>query len=328
MGSAHERILVLDFGSQYTQLIARRIREAHVYSEILPYDLPLAQLLDPRPAGLFSPGGPASVYDRKAPSIQAPLLDAGIPILGICYGMQLVTQVLGGKVARAARREYGQATLLVDDATDLFKGLEGQRAHPTVWMSHGDRIEEMPPGFRSIAHTSNSPVAAMKATSHGRRIYCLQFHPEVAHTEGGAAILRTFVYDICGLKPDWTMRSFITDAMTAIRDQVPTGRVFCALSGGVDSSVAAVLTYRAVGDRLTCLFVDHGLLREGGAQLVRENFAKHFKMKFKFIKASARFVKALNGVSNPERKRKLIGRWFIKQFEAFSRKAGDAAWLA
>src|SRR5438445_712220 len=270
MGSAHERILVLDFGSQYTQLIARRIREAHVYSEILPYNVPLARILERRPAGLILSGGPASVYDRKAPSIPAPLLEAGIPLLGICYGMQLVTQVLGGKVARAAHREYGPATLQVDDTTDLFKGFEGERAHPTVWMSHGDRIEEMPPGFRSIARTPNSPVAAMKATSPGRRIYCLQFHPEVAHTEGGTAILKNFVYDICGLKPDWTMRSFMTDAMTAIRDQVRTGRVFCALSGGVDSSVAAVLTHRAVGDRLTCLFVDHGLLREVFKDEVRE----------------------------------------------------------
>src|SRR2546422_3458717 len=207
MGSAHERILVLDFGPQYPQLIARRIREAHVYSEILPYNVQLARILERRPAGLIFSGGPASVYDRKAPSIPAPLLEAGIPILGICYGMQLVTQVLGGKVARAAQREYGPATLLVDDATDLFKGFEEGRANPTVWMSHGDRIEEMPPGFRSIARTSDSPAAAMKATSSGRRIYCLQFHPEVAHTEGGAAILKNFVYDICGLKPDWTMRS-------------------------------------------------------------------------------------------------------------------------
>src|SRR5881296_4111458 len=327
MGSAHERILVLDFGSQYTQLIARRIREAHVYSEILPCNVPLAQILERRPAGLIFSGGPASVYDRKAPSIPAPLLEAGIPILGICYGMQLVTQVLGGKVARAAQREYGPATLLVDDATDLFKGFEEGRAHPTVWMSHGDRIEEMPPGFRSIARTPNSPVAAMKATSPGRRIYCLQFHPEVAHTEGGTTILKNFVYDICGLKPDWTMRSFMTDAIAAIRDQARTGRVFCALSGGVDSSVAAALTHRAVGDRLTCLFVDHGLLRQGEAQLVRETFAKHFKMKLKFINASARFIRALHGISHPERKRKLIGRLFIKEFEAFSRKAGEADWL-
>jgi GMP synthase (glutamine-hydrolysing) len=241
--------------------------------------------------------------------------------------MQLVTQVLGGKVARATHREYGPATLLVDDATDLFKGLEGEQAHLTAWMSHGDRIEEMPPGFRSIARTSNSPVAAMKATSPGRRIYCLQFHPEVAHTESGKEILKNFVYDICGLKPDWTMRSFMTDAIAAIRDRARSGRVLCALSGGVDSSVAAVLAHRAVGDRLTCLFVDHGLLREGEAQLVRETFAKHFKIKLKFINASSRFVESLDGISDPERKRKIIGRLFIMEFEAFARKTGEADWL-
>src|SRR6266540_6197499 len=322
MGSAHERILVLDFGSQYTQLIARRIREAHVYSEILPYNVPLARILERRPGGLIFSGGPASVYDRKAPSIPAPLLDAGIPILGICYGMQLVTQVLGGKVARAAHREYGPATLLVDDATDLFKGFEEGRAHPAVWMSHGDRIEEMPPGFRSIARTSNSPVAAMKATSPGRRIYCLQFHPEVAHTEGGTAILKNFVYDICGLKPDWTMRSFKAEAIDAIRAKVPSGKVLCALSGGVDSSVAAVLAHEAVGDRLTCLFVDNGLLREGEVALVCETFAKHFKIKLRVIPAANRFVSALAGVSDPERKRRIVGRLFIREFENFTQRGG------
>ena len=198
MGSQHQRILVLDFGSQYTQLIARRIRESHVYSEILPYSVPLTRILGSRPAGLILSGGPASVYDRKAPSIPKQLLEAGIPILGICYGMQLVTHLQGGNVARAAHREYGPATLQIDDRTDLFKGFEGEKGHPTAWMSHGDRIERMPPGFRVIARTANSPVAAMKATDQNRRIYCLQFHPEVAHTENGTAILRNFVYDICG----------------------------------------------------------------------------------------------------------------------------------
>jgi len=220
MGAPHERILVLDFGSQYTQLIARRIREAHVYSEILPYNVPLARILAHRPAGLVLSGGPASVYDRKAPTVPKQLLDAGIPILGICYGMQLVTHVLGGTVARAAHREYGPAALQIDDRTDLFKGFEGTRAAPRAWMSHGDRIERMPPGFSAIARTSNSPVAAMKATERNRRIYCLQFHPEVAHTEGGTTILKNFVYDICGVKPDWTMRSFRAETVAVIRDRV------------------------------------------------------------------------------------------------------------
>ena len=327
MGSVHERILVLDFGSQYTQLIARRIRESHVYSEILPYNVPLTRILEHRPAGLVLSGGPASVYDRKAPTIPKQLLEAGIPILGICYGMQLVTHVLGGTVARAAHREYGPATLQIDDRTNLFKGFEVGRASPTAWMSHGDRIEQMPPGFSSIARTSNSPVAAMKATDRGRRIYCLQFHPEVVHTEGGTAILRNFVYDICGVKPDWTMRSFKAEAIAAIRDQVGSGKVLCALSGGVDSAVAAMLTHEAVGDRLMCLFVDHGLLRKGEARLVCETFSKHFKLKLKLIHASFRFITVLEGVNDPERKRKIIGRAFIKEFEGFARGAGKAEWL-
>jgi GMP synthase (glutamine-hydrolysing) len=327
MGSPHERILVLDFGSQYTQLIARRIREAHVYSEILPYNAPLTRILAHRPAGLVLSGGPASVYDRNAPTIPKQVLESGIPILGICYGMQLVTHVLGGTVARAAHREYGPATLQIDDGTDLFKGFEGERAAPRAWMSHGDRIERMPPGFSAIARTSNSPVAAMKATDPGRRIYCLQFHPEVAHTEGGTAILRNFVYDICGVKPDWTMRSFKAETIAAIRGQVGSGKVLCALSGGVDSSVAAVLTHEAVGDRLTCLFVDHGLLREGEARLVCETFSKYFKINLKLINASARFLSALDGVLDPERKRKIIGRAFIREFERFARGVGKAEWL-
>jgi GMP synthase (glutamine-hydrolysing) len=324
MGPPHQRILVLDFGSQYTQLIARRIREAHVYSEILPYNVPLTRILEHRPAGLILSGGPASVYDRKAPTLPAELFDLGIPILGICYGMQLVTHLLGGSVARAAHREYGPATLQIDDRTDLFKGFEGATGSPTAWMSHGDRIEQMPSGFSAIAHTSNSPVAAMKASDPQRRIYCLQFHPEVAHTEGGTAILKNFVYDICGVKADWTMQSFMAAAVDAIRAKVPSGKVLCALSGGVDSSVAAVLAHEAVGDRLTCLFVDNGLLREGEVALVCETFAKHFKIKLKVIKAAPRFLQALKGVADPERKRRIVGRAFIKEFENFARGPGKA----
>ncbi len=327
MGFSHERILVLDFGSQYTQLIARRIREAHVYSEILPYNTPVEKILAERPCGIILSGGPASVYAHKAPSVPTSLLKSGIPILGICYGMQLVTHLLGGKVARAAHREFGPAELKILDWSDLFKEVRVVNQGPTVWMSHGDRIESPPPGFVATAVTANSPVAAMKSNDPQQPIYCLQFHPEVAHTEGGSTILRNFVRNVCGCKADWTMRSFMTDAIAAIRDQVRSGQVFCALSGGVDSSVAAVLTHLAVGDRLTCLFVDHGLLRQGEAQLVQETFAKHFKMKLKFISASSRFIKALDGVNDPERKRKIIGRLFIKEFETFSHRAGKAAWL-
>jgi GMP synthase (glutamine-hydrolysing) len=327
MGLSHERILVLDFGSQYTQLIARRVREAHVYSEILPYSTPLAKILSERPQGVILSGGPASVYDRKAPKIAPDLLRSGIPILGICYGMQLVTDLLGGKVARATHREFGPAELHIDDNSDLFKGIEPAHRGPTVWMSHGDRIDEMPPGFVAIARTNNSPVAAMKAIDHTQPVYCLQFHPEVTNTEGGATILKNFVRNICGCKADWSMRSFMTESIETIRAQVGSGKLLCALSGGVDSSVAAVLAHEAVGDRLTCLFVDNGLLRKGERDLVRQTFARHFKIKLRMIPAAGRFVSALAGVSDPERKRKIVGRLFIREFESFTQRGGTTDWL-
>ena len=250
----HNRILVLDFGSQYTQLIARRIREAHVYSQILPCTAPLATILAYRPQGIVLSGGPSSVYEKKAPTVPKEIFDLGIPILGICYGMQLVTHLSGGEVAKSKHREYGRADLTIDDRSNLFKNI-GTDGSTVVWMSHGDRIERMPPGFRSIAHTDNSPIAAMKRDDHKRRIYCLQFHPEVVHTPEGTQILQNFVYDICGCKPTWTMQSYVETAVQQIREQVGKERVICALSGGVDSSVAAALTHRAIGDQLTCIFV-------------------------------------------------------------------------
>ena len=327
MGRAHERILVLDFGSQYTQLIARRVRETNVYSEILPYNVPVTRILEARPSGLILSGGPSSVYERNAPTIRPELLRSGIPVLGICYGMQLITHLLGGKVARATRREYGPAELEVQDASDLFKGIEPTHRGPTVWMSHGDRIEQLPPGFVPIARTANSPVAAMKSIDPRQGIYCLQFHPEVAHTESGALILKNFVRHICGCRADWSMRSFMAEAIESIRRQVGTGRVLCALSGGVDSSVAAVLTHKAVPDQLTCVFVDNGLLRRGEAELVRDTFAKHFKMRLKVIPAGNRFLSALKGVSDPERKRGIVGRLFIREFENFAQHSGKPDWL-
>ena len=327
MSLSHERILVLDFGSQYTQLIARRVREAHVYSEILPYNTPLARILSERPRGLILSGGPSSVYDRKAPTISPELLQSGIPVLGICYGMQLVTNLLGGKVARATHREFGPAELHIDDSSDLFKGIEPAHRGPTVWMSHGDRIDEMPPGFVRIAQTNNSPIAAMKAIDHTQPVYCLQFHPEVAHTEGGPTIFKNFVRNICGCKADWSMQSFMAESIETIRAQVGNGKLLCALSGGVDSSVAAVLSHEAVGDRLTCLFVDNGLLRKGESDLVRDTFAKHFKMKLRIIPAAGRFVSALAGISDPERKRKIVGRLFIREFENFTQRGGTTDWL-
>lgn len=322
----HDRILILDFGSQYTQLIARRIREAHVYSHILPFSTPLATILAHRPKGLVLSGGPASVYELKAPVVPKALLKQGVPILGICYGMQLITHLLGGKVAKAANREYGRSELLIDDRSDLFKGV-ATGPSSVVWMSHGDRIERMPPGFRTIAHTANSPVAAMKAELNGAPIYCLQFHPEVAHTRAGSTMLRNFVYDICGCKPTWTMRSYVETAVQQLREQVGSGKAICALSGGVDSSVAAVLAHRALGDRLTCVFIDNGFLRKGEGAQVRETFASHLKLNLRFLDCSRAFTEALSRVSDPERKRKIIGRLFIQHFEAEARRQGQVEWL-
>jgi GMP synthase (glutamine-hydrolysing) len=322
----HNRILVLDFGSQYTQLIARRIREAHVYSQILPCTAPLATILAYRPQGIVLSGGPSSVYEKKAPAVDKALFDQGIPILGICYGMQLVTHLTGGEVARSKHREYGRADLTVDDRSDLFKGV-GEDRSTVVWMSHGDRIERMPPGFRSIAHTVNSPIAAMKRDDHKRRIFCLQFHPEVAHTPEGVTILRNFVFEICGCKPTWTMQSYVETAMKQIRDQVGNDRVICALSGGVDSSVAAVLTHKAIGEQLTCVFVDNGLLRSSEGEQVQKTFASHFKMDLRFLDRADQFVGALKNVTDPERKRKIIGKLFIRNFEAESKKLKKIEYL-
>jgi GMP synthase (glutamine-hydrolysing) len=315
----HNRILVLDFGSQYTQLIARRIREAHVYSQILPCTVPLATVLAYRPQGIVLSGGPSSVYEKKAPSVSKELFDLGIPILGICYGMQLVTHLSGGEVAKSKHREYGRADLTIDDKSDLFRDI-GKDGSTVVWMSHGDRIERMPPGFRSIAHTANSPIAAMKRDDHKGRIYCLQFHPEVIHTPEGTTLLRNFVYDICGCKPTWTMQSYVDTAVKQIREQVGKERVICALSGGVDSSVAAALTHRAIGDQLTCIFVDNGLLRSGEKEQVKQTFANQLHLNLRLIDASASFLAKLKGVIDPERKRKIIGKQFIQQFEAEAKK--------
>ncbi|HET6675600.1 MAG TPA: glutamine-hydrolyzing GMP synthase [Nitrospiraceae bacterium] len=322
----HDRILVLDFGSQYTQLIARRIREAQVYSQILPCTVSLATILAYRPAGIVLSGGPSSVYEKKAPTVPKELLDQGIPILGICYGMQLITHLAGGEVGRATHREFGRAELHIDDRSDLFKGV-GRSGPTVVWMSHGDRIERMPPGFRSVAHTSNSPVAAMKRDDAKQRVYCLQFHPEVAHTAEGTSVLRNFVYDICGCRPTWTMRSYVEAAIEQIRQDVGKERVICALSGGVDSSVAAVLTHRAIGEQLTCVFVDNGLLRSGEGEQVQKMFSAHLQLNLRFLDRSNEFVTGLKNVIDPERKRKIIGRLFIKNFEQEARKLKGVRFL-
>lgn len=320
-----DKILILDFGSQYTQLIARRVRENSVYSEIFPYNAPLEKILDFKPKGIILSGGPSSVYSKGSPIPDIKVFDLGIPILGICYGMQLMAHLLGGRVAKAAKREYGRAELVIDDDSDLFKGIS-PNLQAVVWMSHGDRIEKYPKGFISIAHTENSPVAAM--ADKKRNFYALQFHPEVVHTEKGREIIKNFIFNICGTKPTWTMKSFIETAKHEIKERVGNQRVVCGISGGVDSSVAAVLVHEAIGDALTCIFVDNGILREDEAKKVENMLKKSFHMKIKYVDASERFLKKLKGVKDPERKRKIIGNEFIRVFEDEAMKIKNVSFLA
>lgn len=318
-----DKVLVLDFGSQYTQLIARRVRENSVYSEIMPFNAGMDRIRAFAPGGIILSGGPSSVYDKGSPLPDPGIFDLGVPVLGICYGMQLMAHMLGGKVAGSLKREYGRAELFVDDDRDLLWGVTKETP---VWMSHGDRIEELPTGFEVIAHTPNAPLAAM--SRRDRKFYALQFHPEVAHTEEGARILRNFLFEICGLNPTWQMSSFIESAVSDIKGQVGGKRVICALSGGVDSAVAALLVHRAVGDSLTCIFVDNGLLRKGEAEKVVDTFGMHFQMKLIHVDARKRFLKKLRGVTEPEAKRKLIGKEFIAVFEEEARKIEGAEHLA
>lgn len=318
----NQKILILDFGSQYTQLIARRVRESKVYSEIVPFHLSLSEIAAHRPAGLILSGGPASVYDREAPFCDPGIFKLSIPVLGICYGMQLMTRVLGGKVGRATKREYGRAHLTMSDSSDLFQSIPSPSP---VWMSHGDRIEALPPDFSAIAATDNAPFAAMKDSR--RKFYALQFHPEVAHTPDGVGILQNFLYQICGCKPTWDMGSFLKEAEKSIADRIGGGKAICALSGGVDSSVAAVLVQRVIGKRLTCVFVDNGLLRKDEAKQVIQTFKRDLKLNLKFVDASARFLKKLSSVTEPEKKRKIIGRQFIAIFDEESKKIGKVDFL-
>jgi len=318
-----EKILVLDFGSQYTQLIARRVRELRVYSEIMPFNAPIEKIIEFSPKGIILSGGPSSVYSKDAPLPDRGIFSLGVPILGICYGMQLMTHMLGGVVAKAQKREYGRAELIVDIPDRLFKSIKKKTI---VWMSHGDRIEKSPKGFSRLAHTANSPIAAMGDIR--RDFYALQFHPEVVHTPEGKAIIKNFVYGISGAKPLWTMRSFIETSKEEIRKRVGDGKVVCGISGGVDSAVTAVLVHKAVGDRLTCIFVDNGLLREGEAKKVEDTLRKSFHMKIRCVDASERFLRKLKGVTDPERKRKLIGNEFIRVFEEEAKKIKGVGFLA
>ncbi|MFQ5736857.1 MAG: glutamine-hydrolyzing GMP synthase [Thermodesulfobacteriota bacterium] len=319
-----EKVLILDFGSQYTQLIARRVREAKVYCEIHPCTSGIDFVRAFKPKGIILSGGPKSVYDRGAPSIDEEIFDLGIPVLGICYGMQLTARLLGGRVERSALREYGGAELKPADPEGLFAGLGGKPIK--VWMSHGDRVEGLPRGFRTIGKSLNSDICAM--VDKNRRIYGVQFHPEVVHTPGGKRILKNFVLRICGCKPVWTMKSFIETAVGEIRAHVGSDRVVCGISGGVDSAVAALLVHKAIGSNLTCIFVDNGVLRKGEAVKVESTLKRSFNMNIRRVNASARFLKKLKGVIDPEKKRKLIGNEFIRVFEEEAKKIKNVKFLA
>jgi GMP synthase (glutamine-hydrolysing) len=305
-----DTIAILDFGSQYTQLIARRARELRVYSELVPHDAPREEIVRLNPRGIILSGGPASVYDPGAPTLPDFLLDLRIPILGICYGMHLLARHLGGRVERSARREYGHATLVVNHPDVLFADLP---ATLPVWMSHGDQIITLPSGFGVLAHSDTCPFAAI--ADPVRKIYALQFHPEVAHTPHGLAILRHFLFDVCGCAGDWTPAAFISASIEQIRARVGSARVLCALSGGVDSTVTATLVGKAIGEQLICVFVDHGLLREGEARAVTELFQQRLGLGIVAVDAQARFLEKLRGVVDPESKRKIIGTEFVRVFE-------------
>jgi len=310
MGSPDSRIVILDFGSQYTQVIARRVRECQVYSQILPFDTPAREIAKLAPHGLILSGGPASVYGKRAPQPDAAIFDLGVPALGVCYGMQLMGQHLGGKVEHSDEREYGPGQLHFIGESPLFRGL-GEAID--IWNSHGDKLTRLPRGFRSVGKTDNSPFAAIEHTK--KKLFGLQFHPEVVHTPRGREILQNFVYEICGCRMDWTMGSFIERAIEEVRAKVGLDHVILGLSGGVDSSVAAALLHKAIGDQLTCVFVNNGLLRANEADTVQRVFRDNFQLKLRYVEASTRFLKRLRGVTDPERKRKRIGREFVKVFD-------------
>jgi GMP synthase (glutamine-hydrolysing) len=319
-----EQILILDFGSQYTQVIARRIRETNVFCTIVRYDLPAAEIARLKPSGLILSGGPASVYAAKAPQPDRQIFHLGLPMLGICYGLQLLALHLDGTVIPGKKREYGKGRLAIKDRQcPLFFNLP---ASLQVWNSHGDKLARLPRGFKSVAITENSAYAAIE--HRAKKIFGLQFHPEVVHTPRGAEILGNFVHRVCGCGRDWTMRNFVDQSVSEIREQVGREKVILGLSGGVDSSVAAALIHRAVGDQLTCIFVNNGVLRGGEAGVVREVFGRSFKIKLHYENASPLFLRRLRGITDPERKRKVIGRTFIEVFEAAKRKVGQARFLA
>jgi len=317
-------ILVLDFGSQYTQLIARRVREARVYCEILPCTVDVEQVAKRQPQGIILSGGPASVYVPSAPKLAQGILEIGVPVFGICYGMNILNVSAGASVARAERREYGRTPVEILDNQDLFRGFP-VGCEITVWMSHGDRMESLPAGWTLLARSQNAPIQAFRDPT--KRLFGVQFHPEVVHSERGSELLSNFVLGVCGAKPDWTPGSFIEQAVARIREQAPEGRVICGLSGGVDSTVAAALLHRAIGERLTCIFVDNGLLRDGDRAMVEESLA-HLGLDIRTVDAGDRFLASLDGIIDPEVKRKRIGNLFVEIFEEASNTLEDVRFLA
>jgi GMP synthase (glutamine-hydrolysing) len=318
-------IVVLDFGSQYTQLIARRVRESKVYCEIHPFNVAFDKIEALKPEGIILSGGPASVYQENAPRVHDDIFKLPVPFLGICYGMGMINLAFGGAAARAERREYGPAELMIDSDADLFRGFVKNNL-VRVWMSHGDKMTSIPKDWQVLAHSSNSPIAAFADPS--RRLLGVQFHPEVAHTPRGKEILDNFVFHICGCKPTWTMEHFIETSVEKIREQVGDGRVLCGLSGGVDSSVAATLVHRAIRERLVCVFVNNGLLRQNEAERVCQLFAERFGRSFRYVDAGEKFLSALKGVEDPEEKRRRIGHKFIEVFEEEAKKIGTVNYLA
>ncbi|MCL0041927.1 glutamine-hydrolyzing GMP synthase [Peptococcaceae bacterium] len=315
-------ILILDFGGQYTQLIARRVRECSVFCEILPYNVSIDEIKSKNPKGIIFSGGPSSVYIDNAPLISAEIYGLDIPILGICYGMQMVAWQLGGEVSRSSQREYGRTIVEILKSSELLEGLENKE---TCWMSHSDHVEKVPQGFEIIARSENNKIAAMQNPE--KKLYAVQFHPEVAHTDKGMRILQNFLYRICNCSGKWTMSSFLKDKVSEIKEICRDKKVLCALSGGVDSAVAAVLVHKAIGDNLVCIFVDHGLLRKNEAEQVVQIFSEKFKMKLIHVNAKERFLSKLEGVTDPEKKRKLIGEEFIRVFEEEAKKLGQIDFL-
>lgn len=318
-----EHVVVIDFGAQYSQLIARRIRECHVYCEICPHDLSRDEMAKRAPIGIVLSGGPASVYDNDAPKMDPRIFELGIPILGICYGMQLMAYSLGGQVQPLKKREYGRTEIQILETDDLLWGLHQKLI---VWMSHGDSVVKVPSGFMPIAQSSNTPVVAM--ADNKRRLYGVQFHPEVVHTQQGKKVLRNFLYRVCKCSGDWTTESFVKKATETVREQVGNGSVVCGLSGGVDSACTAALIHHAIGNQLICIFVNNGLLRKGEPQMIRKTFADTFGMRLVHVDAEERFLEKLKGITDPEKKRNIIGSEFVRVFEEEARKLGNVQFLA